>query len=41
MNVENRSKVFAKCVEIARPQCGEQEFSVLAGLLTTELLKNI
>lgn len=35
MNVENRSTVFAKCVEIAPPQCGEREFSVLAaGLLT-------
>lgn len=42
MNVENRSTVFAKCVEIARPQCGEQEFSVLvAGRLTSELVKNI
>lgn len=41
MNVENRSAVFAKCVEIARPQCGEQEFSVLVAVLrTTELVKN-
>lgn len=32
----------AKCVQIARPQCGEQEFSVIvACLLTTGLVKNI
>lgn len=37
MNVENRSMVFAKCVEIVGVECGEQECSVLVSGLLTEL----
>lgn len=39
MNVENRSMVFAKCVEIVGVECGEQECSVLVSGLLTELVK--